>query len=154
MLFGIARHTELIWYRMGEGLSIVVVGTIFLRVWGLPGLALVTAVTLLLTSLVLIPRDLCRILELPLRQYLNEGCLRPCIPAVPFAATLLAARFLVVIDTRLALIMSLLLGGLTYLLTLSLLMFRHSPPSWLSLGDLEPVRERFAGLARSGPRAQ
>jgi O-antigen/teichoic acid export membrane protein len=154
MLFGIARHTELIWYRVGEGLSIAVIGTIFLRVWGLPGLALVTAVTLLLTSLVLIPRHLCRILELPLRQYLNEGCLRPCIPAVPFAATLLAARFLVVIDTWFALIMALLLGGLTYLLTLSLLMFRNSPPSWLSLGVLEVVRERFGGIARFRSRAQ
>jgi len=153
MLFGIARHTELIWYRLGEGMSIAVIGSIFLRVWGLPGLAVVTAATLLLSSLVLVPRHLCRILDLSLCDYLNEGCLKPCMPALPFAAALLAARYFFVIDTWLAVVLALSAAGLAYLLVLSLVMFRSSRASWLSLGVLEIIRERFLEFLKLRPGA-
>jgi O-antigen/teichoic acid export membrane protein len=145
MLFGIAQHKELIWYRLGEGLSIAVIGTICLRAWGLPGLAFVTAVTLLLTNLVLIPRHLCRILDLSLRTYLKEGCLKPCILALPFAATLVAARCFVVVNTWLPLILSLLVAGSIYIVILSLLMFRRSVPTMrrLSLDVFEILGEKF-----------
>src|SRR5207253_6923393 len=73
MLFGIDRHKQLLWYRLGEGISITVFGAAALEVMGLQGLAIVMAATLLLTSLVLVPRHLCKILDLPLRRYLLQG---------------------------------------------------------------------------------
>lgn len=153
MLFGIARHKELIWYRLGEGLSIAVIGSIALRTWGLQGLAIVTAATLLLTSLVLIPWHLCRILGLSLRTYLGEGCLKPCILTIPFAATLLATRSFLTVDTWLDLIVALLIGGLIHALTLSILIFHGSLPRWLSLGVLDVVGDRFAWVRRTKRQA-
>src|SRR5690349_9569062 len=70
MLFGIERHKQLFWYRLGEGLSITVLGAVGLQIAGLQGLAIVMAATLLLTSLILVPRHLCKILDFPLRRYL------------------------------------------------------------------------------------
>src|SRR5947208_9660650 len=76
MLFGIERHKQLFWYRLGEGLSITVLGAVALPIAGPQGLAIVMAITLLLTSLVLVPRHLCSILDLPLRHYLIQGCVK------------------------------------------------------------------------------
>src|SRR5437016_6444122 len=69
MLFGIERHRQLFWFRLGEGLSITVLGAAALHAAGLLGLAVVMAATLLTTSLFLVPRHLCKILDLPLRRY-------------------------------------------------------------------------------------
>jgi len=115
MLFGIERHRALVWYRLGEGMTIAFVGTACLRLWGLMGLAIVVAVTLFTTSLVLIPRHLCRILEMPLGTYLKEGCLKPWILGIPLAAMLLAAHSVLKIETWPALICALLATVISYL---------------------------------------
>jgi len=150
MLFGIAQHRELMWYRLGEGLSIALLGTVFLRIWGLSGLALVSAVTLLLTNLVLIPRHLCRILSLSLRTYLEEGCLKPCVLALPFAGILMGARWLFVVNTWPVLTLSLLAAGLTYIIILSIFIFRIQIVGmhWLSLGLFEILENKFFGTTR------
>jgi O-antigen/teichoic acid export membrane protein len=154
MLFGIERHRKLVWYRLGEGLSIVLIGSVCLRVWGLVGFAFVIAATLMLTSLVLLPRHLCNILGLPFGVYLKEACLKPCIAVLPTAAALLALRSLWIVDTWLALICSLLLAALVYILTLFLLMFRapHGSRGWLSLGILEVLAKKFRALREMKPQ--
>src|SRR5260370_9267558 len=43
MLFGIGRHKGLMWYGLGEGLPISILGSVVLTVWGRQGLALVVA---------------------------------------------------------------------------------------------------------------
>jgi len=119
MLFGIEKHKQLVWYRLGEGLSITVLGSAALRIAGLEGFALVIAVTLLFTSLVLVPRHLCRILNLPLRRYLLQGCVKPCVLAFPMAATLVALRYFLMVNAWPAVLFAALVGGLVYALTLS-----------------------------------
>jgi hypothetical protein len=118
MLFGIEKHKQLVWYRLGEGLSITVLGSAALRIAGLEGFALVIAVTLLFTSLVLVPRHLCRILNLPLRRYLLQGCVKPCVLAFPMAATLVALRYFLMANAWPAVLFAALVGGLVYALTL------------------------------------
>lgn len=118
MLFGIDRHKELVWYRLGEGLSITILGSAALHFFGLEGLAFVVMVTLLLTSLVLVPRHLCKILDLPLRRYLIQGCIKPCLLVLPAAATFLAVDFLLHVHNWLDLLLAALAGGLVYALTL------------------------------------
>jgi len=118
MLFGIEKHKQLVWYRLGEGLSITVLGSAALRIAGLEGFALVIAVTLLFTSLVLVPRHLCRILNLPLRRYLVQGCVKPCVLAFPMAATLVALRYFLMVNGWPAVLFAALVGGLVYALTL------------------------------------
>ncbi len=118
MLFGIERHKQLFWYRFGEGISITVLGAVGLQIAGLQGLAIVMAATLLLTSLVLVPRHLCKILDLPLRRYLLQGCVKPCLLALPSAATFLACRFIFQVDSWPDFLFTALAGCLVYTLTL------------------------------------
>lgn len=155
MLFGVGRHKGLIWYRLGEGLSIAILGTILLPVWGLPGLAVAMAAPLLLSSLILIPRHLCGILNMPLRTYLQEGCMKPCLLALPFAATLLASRSVVTVDKWLTVILVLLAAGFIYLLTLLVSIRCRSVPvvNWFSLGVLEVLDERLRRVGVSKPQA-
>ena len=144
MLFGIERHKQLIWYRLGEGLSITVLGSAVLRIAGLEGFALVIAATFLLTSLILVPRHLCRILELSLRTYLVEGCLKPCVAAFPVAAAFLALRSLLVVDTWSTLLLALLAGGLVYALTIFVMLYSSQPfIAWLAPGILHIFDQKF-----------
>lgn len=130
MLFGIERHKQLLWYRLGEGLSISVLGSVALHFTGLQGLATVMAVTLLLTSLVLVPRHLCKILGLPLRRYLIQGCVKPCLLSLPAAATFLACRFIFDVDAWLDVLLTALAGCLVYALTLLIVSRNNSNPAF------------------------
>jgi O-antigen/teichoic acid export membrane protein len=144
MLFGIERHKQLVWYRLGEGLSITLLGSAVLRIAGLEGFALVIAATFLLTSLILVPRHLCHILELPLRTYLTEGCLKPCVAALPVAAAFMALRVWLVVDTWSTLFFALLLGGLVYALTLFAMLYSSQAfLSWLAPGILHVFEQKF-----------
>jgi len=144
MLFGIERHKQLIWYRLGEGLSITVLGSAVLRIAGLEGFALVIAATFLLTSLILVPRHLCRILGLPLRTYLAEGCLKPCLAALPVAAAFVALRALFVVDTWPTLFLALFVGGLVYSLTLFAMLYGpQALLGWLAPGILHVFDQKF-----------
>src|SRR6266513_1209461 len=133
MLFGIDRHKQLLWYRLGEGISITVFGAAALEVMGLQGLAIVMAATLLLTSLVLVPRHLCQILDLPLRRYLLQGCVKPCLLVLPAAATFVASRFIFQVDSWPDLLAAALAGGFVYGLTLFFVWRNHSKPVFRAL---------------------
>src|SRR5437773_5134485 len=133
MLFGIERHQKLFWYRLAEGLSITVLGAVALQIAGLQGLALVMAGTLLLTSLVLVPRHLCKILDLPLRRYLLQGCVKPCLLALPAAAMFVASRFLFQVDSWPDLFVSALAGSLVYALTIFCVSRNDSNPAFRAL---------------------
>jgi O-antigen/teichoic acid export membrane protein len=126
MLFGIERHKELLWYRLGEGLSITVLGSIALHYVGLEGLAFVIMVTLLLTSLVLVPRHLCKILDLPLRRYLFRGCVQPCLLSLPIAATFVILQYFLDFHSWPDLLLAALAGCLIYALTLLLVSRKSS----------------------------
>ena len=154
MLFGMGQHKKLVWYRLGEGLSIVLIGSVCLRIWGLVGFALVIAMTLMFTSLMLLPRHLCSILDLPFGAYVREACLKPCIVVLPTAGTLVILRSVWIVDTWSALICILLLGVSTYVLTLSLLMLRalRANRSWLSVGILEVLAKKFRGTRELAPQ--
>lgn len=137
MLFGIERHKQLFWYRLGEGLSITVLGAVALQIGGLQGqiaglqgLAIVMMVTLLLTSLFLVPRHLCKILDLPLRRYLIQGCVKPCLLSLPAAVTFLACRFIFDVDAWSDFLFTALAGCFVYALTLLLVSRNNSNPAF------------------------
>ncbi len=145
MLFGIGRHKGLVWLRSGEAVALLVLGIVLLKFWGLVGFAAAIAVSLVVVNLILIPRHLCRIVGMSLRAYLTEACLKPCILSLPLAAVLLGFRSLLLIHSWLALIFTLLIGGLVYALTLSAVTFwrRHPACGWLSLSVLEFLDQKF-----------
>ena len=142
MLFGIERHKALIGYRMLEGLSVALLGSFALRIWGLKGFAAVLAAVLLLTSLVLVPRHLCRVLGSSLRQYLVEGCWKPCIVALPTVATLMLWRHWFPVGSWIDMLAVALVGAMVYALTL-LLVATFSSQKWLRLEVLSIVVQRL-----------
>ena len=155
MLFGIERHKALIWYRLAEGLSVTLLGSIALRIWGLEGFAAIIAVTLLLTSLVFVPRHLCHLLDLTLRRYLLQGCLKPCLLAIPVMVTFVSLHHLLQVDSWTDLIIVASTGGLIYSMTLLLVMFSSSnlSMSWLQISVLEVLNQKLfrARLPSTGP---
>jgi O-antigen/teichoic acid export membrane protein len=148
MLFGIERHKQLFWFRLGEGLSITVFGAVALHLAGLLGLALVMAATLFTTSLVLVPRHLCKILDLPLRRYLLQGCFKPCLLVLPAAATFLCLRYFFKIANWPDLLAAALAGSFVYALTLLLVSRNDSKPAFSALRlDILHVISRKIWLA-------
>ena len=152
MLFGIERHKILIWYRLAEGLSVLIVGSIALKVWGLIGFASVISVTLLTTSLFLVPRQLCKILDLSLYHYLVQSIVKPCFLAVPAIGAYLIFRSSFVISSWRDLFVVTMGGGIVYAITLLIVAFigSRSDRSWCTVGVLQAIVRRF--LPVLGPR--
>jgi O-antigen/teichoic acid export membrane protein len=118
MLFGIGRHKGLIAYRLAEAGAFVVLGAVALKLSGLEAFAIAVSFTLLVTSLILVPQHVCRIVSLPMRSYLWQGCLKPSLLAIPFSVVLLAVCQITSIKSWLGILGALAVGGLTYAGTL------------------------------------
>lgn len=156
MLFGIERHKQLIWYRLGEGISVVVAGTVALKIWGLEAFAAVIAATLLVTSFVLVPRYLCRILGLTLRHYLFEAAVKPLVLAVPAIATYIALHKIAAANNWISLLAFSLGGGVVFLATLLFAGYVSvgQTGAWYRLGIVAVLFERFAPSCGSQIRAE
>ena len=157
MLFGIGKHKGLIAYRLGEAAAFILLGGIALKLWGLEAFSIVVSATLLLTSLILVPRHVCHIVGLPLRTYLLKGCLKPCLLALPFAVALVALHSRYEVGSWLVLVGCLATGGLVYLITLFGVSLRSGDETSTPWGSLEilqvlaarvrPILSKFAALA-------
>jgi len=88
ILLGVAKHRRLAGVLLMEGTANLFLSLILARPLGVMGVALGTAVPLLVTSLLFLPRHLCQLLEVPLRTYLREAYL------VPLGLCLLPSVFL------------------------------------------------------------
>ena len=145
MLFGIERHKALIWFRLAEGLSVAVLGSIALKVWGLYGFAAIIAATLISTSIFLVPRHLCKILDLSVGRYLLEGFLKPCVLALPAVGTYIAIEREIEIGGWRDLLLAGMAGAFVYLATLLLAAFASygSQFRWCTLGILRELAQRL-----------
>jgi O-antigen/teichoic acid export membrane protein len=145
MLFGIERHKALIWFRLGEGLSVAILGSIALKFWGLYGFALVIMATLLTTSIVLVPRHLCKILGMSLDRYLLEGPVKSCIVGLPTVGVFLLVHRMLVVNTWRDLLLAAALGGCSYGLTLYVAAFASSRAQgkWYAVGVLQAIAQRI-----------
>jgi O-antigen/teichoic acid export membrane protein len=145
MLFGMGKHKGLIAYRLGEAAVIVVFGSAMLKFFNLEAYASVIALTLVTTSVFLIPRHLCQMLGLSLSVYLKEACLKPCLLTLPFAAALWGLQFWIGARSWLGLLSLVAAGSLFHLAVLLCVMFRPWKKSgipWVSLGVLDVIAER------------
>lgn len=145
MLFGIERHKALIWFRLGEGLSVAILGSIALKLWGLYGFAVVIMATLVTTSIVLVPRHLCKILGLSLGRYLLEVSLKPCILALPAVSAYIAIEQEFQIRGWRDLVTAGIAGALVYAATLLIAALASSGPQvrWYTVGILGALAQRF-----------
>jgi O-antigen/teichoic acid export membrane protein len=145
MLFGIGRHKGLIGFRLGEAAAIVVLGGIALKLSGLLAFSVVVSATLLFTSLILVPRHVCRLLGMSLSSYLIEGCLKPCLLAVPLSVFLVCLHSWFAVRSWFGLLSLITVGGVVYLASLLWMGLRQGKESvdhWASLGILDVLAER------------
>lgn len=150
MLFGIERHKALIWFRLGEGLSVAILGSIALKLWGLYAFAAVIMATLLTTSIVLVPGHVCKILGLSLRRYLLEGLVKSCVVGLPTAVVFVVVHRILVINTWRDLLLAGALGCCCYVLSLYLAAFVSSRAEgkWYAIGVLHAVAQKIFPVLR------
>ena len=157
MLFGIERHKALIWFRLGEGLSVAILGGIALKFWGLYAFAAVIMVTLLTTSIILVPHHVCKILGLSLRSYLFEGPVKSCILALPTVGIFVLVHHMFAVSGWHDLLIAAAAGGCVYSISLSAAAVASSRAAgkWYAVGVLQAVIRRiFPVLSASGPVMQ
>lgn len=92
--YGMEKHRPVALWAMGEAVANLVLSILLVRQMGLIGVAWGTVIPSLITSLLLWPRYVTRILEMSLGQYLWQSWGRPTLAAVPFGvACWLTDRF-------------------------------------------------------------
>jgi O-antigen/teichoic acid export membrane protein len=114
MLYGMGRHKALALVNVAEGIVNVIMSIVLIRYWGIVGDALGTAIPLALTSLFFLPSYCCRLLKIPLEEFLREAYLLPFALCGPLVITLLCTQSLFRAHNFLQLILLMAPGGLVY----------------------------------------
>jgi O-antigen/teichoic acid export membrane protein len=92
ILFGMARHQTFAWVALMESVANLMLSIALIRPFGIVGDAAGTAIPLTLTTLVFMPRHLCRLLKVPVWTFLREAYTLPLLLCVPQVLTLLLLR--------------------------------------------------------------
>lgn len=88
ILFGMSMHRPLAIVVLMEGVANVVLSVILIRPLGILGDALGTAIPMLCTALLFLPRHLCRQFETPPWRFLSEVYFYPAALCIPMAFVL------------------------------------------------------------------
>jgi len=88
ILFGTSQHKPLAYVALIEGVANVFLSVALVRPLGIIGDAIGTAIPLLCTALIFMPRHMCRILEVPLWKFITETYFYPALLCLPMALTL------------------------------------------------------------------
>ncbi len=92
VLFGMAKHRTLAIVILLEGTANLILSILLVKPFGIVGDAVGTAIPLACTTLVFLPRHLCRVLNLRIGVYLREAFLLPLMLCAPLIAVLLLMR--------------------------------------------------------------
>lgn len=114
VLFGMAKHRTLAIVILLEGAANLMLSILLVRPFGILGDAVGTAIPLACTTLVFLPRHLCRVLKLRIGIYLREAFLLPLMLCVPLIAVLLLLRHWFVAHTVVQLGIHLAAGSAVY----------------------------------------
>jgi O-antigen/teichoic acid export membrane protein len=88
VLYGMARHHALAWMLLAEGVANLTLSIVLVRRYGILGVAIGTAVPLLITSVVFLPLHMCRVVGMRLSEYLRDAHLYPLTLAGTLGACL------------------------------------------------------------------
>jgi O-antigen/teichoic acid export membrane protein len=148
ILLGMGRHRILASVLLLEGVVNLVLSFLLAPRFGLIGVAWGTAIPLACTSLLFLPRHLCRELEVPLSVFLRRAYLSPLVLCLPLAGVLwlLASRFPA--HSYRTLLWQLACGGLVYVASVAWSLTATSPgraaPWKVFEESMEPVlREKI-----------
>ena len=109
-----AEHWTLGKVRLLEGIANIILSIILLRHYGILGVAMGTAIPMLVSSIVFLPLHLCRKLHMDLGQFLKETYIAPALLCIPMAFVLFLLERNGVAHTLLQLLKQTCIGGLTY----------------------------------------
>jgi O-antigen/teichoic acid export membrane protein len=89
ILFGMSLHKSLAYIVLMEGVANVILSIVLVKPLGIVGDAIGTAIPLLCTSLVFLPRHMCRQLDVPIRKFLVEAYFYPVVLCLPMILVLI-----------------------------------------------------------------
>lgn len=89
ILFGMSLHKSLAYVVFMEGIANLILSIVLVRPLGIVGDAIGTAIPLLCTAVLFLPRHLCRQLGVPLREFLVDAYFYPLVLCVPMIFVLL-----------------------------------------------------------------
>jgi O-antigen/teichoic acid export membrane protein len=114
ILFGMAKHKSLAIVTLMEGSANLFLSIFLVRHFGILGDAAGTAIPLACTTMLFLPRHLCRVLKLRIGIYLREAFLLPLMLCAPLVAVLLLMRHWFVAHNYFQLAIQLVAGSLVY----------------------------------------
>ena len=114
ILYGMGQHAFLAWLLLAEGLANLLLSIILLRWYGIFGVAWGTAIPLTITSLIVLPLYVTRLLGLRFTEYLVEAHGYPLLLSIPLALVLWAAKTWIEATNYAGLALQLTLGGTVY----------------------------------------
>lgn len=85
VLFGTSRHHIIAWLRILEAGAKILLCVLFIKIWGIEGVALGAALSHLLFMGVILPVFVCREMNISINTYAQESILPPIVSSVPFA---------------------------------------------------------------------
>lgn len=127
LLYGMGRHQALAVVNVLEGVVNLVLSILLIRYWGIVGDALGTALPLMCTTLFFWPRYMCRLLGVPLKDFLKDAYLLPLVLSAPLVAVLLVLQHVFHAHNYVELALQLGAGGVTYGLCLLWWFLTHDP---------------------------
>jgi len=114
ILFGMSLHKSLAYVVLMEGIANVILSIVLVRPLGIVGDAIGTAIPLLCTSLVFLPRHMCRQLGVPVREFLVEAYFYPVILCLPMILVLMVMQHSFYAHRYPQLVLNLLAGTAAY----------------------------------------
>lgn len=133
ILLGMERHRLLASVLLLEGAANVLLSLLLARRFGVLGVAWGTAIPMAATSLLFLPRHVCRVLDLPLWSFLDRAYRLPFVLSLLLAAALCSVSYAFPTQTLSALFLKIAAGGVAYGAGLASTVFRSGfrrPASW------------------------
>jgi O-antigen/teichoic acid export membrane protein len=85
VLYGISRHHIIAWLRAAEATIKIVLCIVFVKMWGIVGVALGSTLPHMLFMGLILPVFVCRILNISFVTYVRESIIPPFVSSIPFA---------------------------------------------------------------------
>jgi O-antigen/teichoic acid export membrane protein len=94
IVYGMEKHKRIAFWAIGEAIANFVLSVILVRRIGIYGVAWGTTIPSVIIELLLWPRFICQLVEIPVRTYLWQTWFRTALGSVPFAlACALSERY-------------------------------------------------------------
>src|SRR5215470_3390315 len=136
ILYGMAKHRPLAIVILMESIANLILSIVLIRPFGIIGDAFGTAIPLMCTSFLFMPRHMCRVLGVRIGTYLREAYSLPVLLTLPLVAMLLLMRRWFEARTVLEVALQTIIGFLPY--GLGLLWAMRKKRLW-DVGDLSSV---------------